>query len=380
MYWNLEAKTNENKKYLDGDRIRINTVGTPSNGGSVTNNDYTITYTPSDEQCRKVAPSTTYIDTIPYTIIDEDGLVSNTATITVTVRCRREPPNAEPDYSTTDEVTPVTIGVLDNDSDPEDDPLSVTDVTDEPSFGRATPNRDGTITYTPDRRAKDKCNRIYANSFEDTFEYEIIDQGDRLTDRAIVTVTIECIRRRPRAVDDMDETDENTPITTDVLQNDSDPDDDETITIDRIIDQPDIGSVRIVPGGIEYTPGDEGKRKCRQIAGSYPDEYVTTYEYQIVDSSPSQLTDTAKVTITVKCVRRPPRAIPDETVTNEDEPVCLYPMSNDYDPENNEALTILSVSNPSIGSVDRDGDKVCYDPGQDGKEECKNLQDIKMNL
>ena len=192
------------------------------------------------------------------------------------------------------------------------DPIEVTRVTTPPSYGSAEPQPDDTIRYTPDDRAVKRCKEIYGNSFTDTYGYEIIDEGDKQTASTTVTITINCVRTPPVAVDDTDETDENTPITTDVISNDYDPDDDETVSIDRITQQPPIGSVSIVAGGIEYTPGETRTTKCREIVGSYPDQYVTQYEYQIVDSSTARLTDTATVTITVNCVRVPPTAVPDE--------------------------------------------------------------------
>ena len=47
------------------------------------------------------------------------------STITINVACLRAPPTAVDDYRETDENTPITIPVLDNDSDPENDPLQL---------------------------------------------------------------------------------------------------------------------------------------------------------------------------------------------------------------------------------------------------------------
>ena len=66
--------------------------------------------------CDKVAPDATYIDTIPYSIIDQDGLKSNTAIITIEVMCTRDPPIAIPDEDETNPTTPVDTNVLINDS------------------------------------------------------------------------------------------------------------------------------------------------------------------------------------------------------------------------------------------------------------------------
>lgn len=60
-----------------------------------------------------------------------------------------EDPTAEDEIAATTEGTAVTVDVLDNDSDPNGDPLSVA-VALSPSNGTATVNGDNTITYVPD--------------------------------------------------------------------------------------------------------------------------------------------------------------------------------------------------------------------------------------
>ncbi|WP_270935818.1 Ig-like domain-containing protein [Falsiroseomonas oryzae] len=57
-------------------------------------------------------------------------------------------PIGQPDSATTAFQTPVAIPVLENDSDPDNDPLSLF-VDSQPFNGAATTNPDGTITYTP---------------------------------------------------------------------------------------------------------------------------------------------------------------------------------------------------------------------------------------
>ena len=209
---------------IDGDSFTIDTVDDPTNGGSVTNDDTTVTYTVSEEKCEEIAPDATYTDTVDYTIIDQDGLTSNKATITITAKCRRKPPTAVDDSEETDVDSPVVVDVLSNDSDPDDDPLIVDDIPTQPNYGTATENNDDTITYTPDDRANRKCAKIFGNSFTDSFTYRIRDTpGDELTDTATVRIKVNCIRNPPVAEDDEAMTDENTPVNIDVLVNDYDP-------------------------------------------------------------------------------------------------------------------------------------------------------------
>ena len=88
------------------------------------------------------------------------------------------PPVAEPDRVTIPPNVAVRLRVLDNDSDPDGDPLTITAVTP-PAHGTATLNPDGTITYTP------------APNFEgtDTFQYTVSD-GRGGTATATVTVIV----------------------------------------------------------------------------------------------------------------------------------------------------------------------------------------------
>lgn len=88
-----------------------------------------------------------------------------------------EPPVAEEDLAETTINTAVTIGVLANDSDSDDDPLTIDSVT-EPANGTATKDG-GSIIYTP----------IPNFVGTDAFEYTISD-GQGGTASATVTVTV----------------------------------------------------------------------------------------------------------------------------------------------------------------------------------------------
>ena len=100
------------------------------------------------------------------------------------------PPEATDDTALTDEDTPVDIDVLDNDSDPDGDPLTITAVTD-PAHGTAEPiDSDTRIRYTP------------ATNFfgDDTFDYTVSD-GNGGTDTATVTVTVKPVNDPPEFLD-----------------------------------------------------------------------------------------------------------------------------------------------------------------------------------
>ncbi|MCU0901738.1 MAG: Hint domain-containing protein, partial [Cypionkella sp.] len=116
------------------------TSATATRGDVTINPDGTITYSPDRDYN---GPS----DTITYTVTDPDGNTS-TSTVTVTIENVNDAPIAENDYVSTDAATPVLINVLENDTDADGDPLTITGVTAS-ADGVATINDDGTITFTP---------------------------------------------------------------------------------------------------------------------------------------------------------------------------------------------------------------------------------------
>ena len=57
--------------------------------------------------------------------------------------------------------------LLDNDDDPEDDPIKVNEITEDPQYGDVTITDDDTITYNP-TGADEKCERI-AGQYPDDY-------------------------------------------------------------------------------------------------------------------------------------------------------------------------------------------------------------------
>ncbi|MFB6276135.1 MAG: Ig-like domain-containing protein [Halothece sp.] len=97
-------------------------------------------------------------------------------------------PTASNDTFTTEEGTAFTTGnVLDNDSDPEDDSLSVTDLDTTETLGTITNNEDGTFDYNPNGQFEDLNE---GETAADTFSYTVSD-GNGNSDTATVTINIE---------------------------------------------------------------------------------------------------------------------------------------------------------------------------------------------
>lgn len=190
-------------------------------------------------------------DTFTYRVSDASGNVSNTATVVVTVSVAgNTDPVANDDALTVAEDTPGDIDVLFNDTDADFDVLSVDSNTD-PLRGSVVNNGDGTFTYTPDANL----------SGADSFTYTISD-GNGGSATATVNITVTAVNDDPVASDDTVVTQVDTPLDIDVLNNDSDVDLTDVLSVQSFT-QPGNGAVsangddtlRYVPNG-GYTGAD----------------------------------------------------------------------------------------------------------------------------
>lgn len=153
----------------DGDAIAVNQVGAASNGTTTLNGNGTVTYEPD--------AGFSGTDSFEYEVCDYEPKCAS-ATVTVLVNDENLAPTANDDVATTEEATPVTIQVLANDTDPENEPLSIGTFS-QGSNGSVTDNGDGTLTYSPDE----------GFTGADSFTYEACDPPG-LCDEATVTVTV----------------------------------------------------------------------------------------------------------------------------------------------------------------------------------------------
>ena len=163
----------------DRDPLTFSIVRRPANGllGALTQIPPTgasTTYTPKADYAGP--------DSLVFQVDDGRGGTAR-ATVNITVKPLDDPPIANDDTITTGRNQPATRNVLDNDSDPDGDPLTITAVT-QGSNGSVTTNGQ-TVTYTP--------NDDFTGS--DSFTYTISDGNS--TDTATVNVRVR--EGRPRA-------------------------------------------------------------------------------------------------------------------------------------------------------------------------------------
>jgi len=185
-------------------------------------------------------------------------------------------PVATADTATINEGSQISLSVLNNDSDPDGDALTIT-IISSASLGQNSTN--GTeILYTPQTNANGT----------DEFTYSIVD-GNGGTASATVTVTITPVNDAPIAKDDVLKVDQNTAGTVAVLANDSDIDGDSLNIID--ISSPLHGTASVSGQMINYVP-------ATGYVGS------DSFSYTIQDAA--GITATATVNVTVAELIAPP--------------------------------------------------------------------------
>jgi hypothetical protein len=301
-----------NDSDVDGDTLKITGITDGANGTAVLNTDGTVTFTPNANFFGS--------DTFTYTVNDGQG-GTDSATVSITVTSVNDVPVANDDTATTLEDTPITVDVLANDTDADSDTLAITGVTDGAN-GTAVLNADGTVTFTPN-----------ANFFgSDSFTYTVSD-GQGGTDSATVGVTVGSVNDVPVADDDGATTPEDTPITVDVLANDTDADGN-PLAIDTFTDGAN-GTVALLGGQLVYTPAAN---------------FFGTDSFTYTASDGQGGTDGATVTITVGSVNDAPVVNDDAATTLEDTPITVDVLANDTDADG-DALATVGVTDGTNGTA-----------------------------
>ena len=174
--------------------------GGPSNGAVTLNEDGTFVFTPNTDFVGD--------DSFQYVITDANGQTS-TATVSITVEAVNDAPVAIDDVvSAQEDVLLENINVLDNDTDSDGNPLTVTNAVSA-AGGVVTINADGTLSY-----------QAPANfTGPDTINYTI-DDGAGGTSTAVVNIDVAPVADLA-AADDFNTGDEDTVISGSVADNDT---------------------------------------------------------------------------------------------------------------------------------------------------------------
>jgi hypothetical protein len=142
--------------------------------GSVVASGNTLIYTPIMDTCGA--------DSIGYTVTDPASAISNTGTISISLVCVNDAPVATGDTATGTEDTALAIAVLANDTDVENNTLSVTNLTQPVSGGSVAVVGTG-VVFTPTANV--------CSASPTTFTYRARDTALALS--AVTTVTISAV-------------------------------------------------------------------------------------------------------------------------------------------------------------------------------------------
>lgn len=170
----IVANDTDSDGTIDGTTVSI--VTDVTNGGtSVNATTGVVIYTPN--------AGFSGMDTFTYTVNDNEGATSNTATVSITVDA--PPPNQVPvannDGVTTNFDTAITVSVLTNDTDA-DGTLDVATVTigTDVQNGTTTVAANGQVTYTA----------TTGFSGTDSFTYTVMDDDGATSNSATVSITV----------------------------------------------------------------------------------------------------------------------------------------------------------------------------------------------
>ena len=272
-----------------------------------------------------------------------------------------EPPVAEPDTATTPEGTAATGNVLGNDSDPDGNPLTVTQYqidTDgdgvpetftagDPAViagvGTLTLGADGGYTFTPEPGFTGEVPQA---------QYTVSDGAATTT--STLDITVDAVNEPPVAQPDTATVPEGTAATGNVLGNDSDPDGNPlTVTQYQIDTDGDgvpetftAGEPAVIAGVGTLTLGADGGYTFTPEPGFTGE--VPQAQYTVSDGAE---TTTSTLDITVDAVNEPPVAEPDTATVPEGTAATGNVLGNDSDPDGNP-LTVTQYQ------IDTDGDGV----------------------
>ena len=242
-------------------------------------------------------------------------------------------PVAVNDTATTSSGTPVTIDVLANDTDPNADVLSIV------GFNQGS---NGVVTQVGNEL-------VYTSEpgfiGTDSFTYIVTDPAGNQSTATVTVTVVAATSNAPVAVNDSATTTSGTPVTIDVLANDTDPNAD-VLSI-ASFNQGDNGAVTQVGNELVYTP-------VADFTGT------DSFTYIVTDPAGNQSTGTVTVTVVV-ATSNAPVAVNDSATTTSGTPVAIDVLANDTDP-NGDVLSIASFNQGDNGAVTQVGNELVYTP------------------
>ncbi|MGH3088969.1 MAG: Ig-like domain-containing protein, partial [Rubrobacteraceae bacterium] len=326
----------------DGDTLTFSVISGPTHG-TLSGTAPNLTYTPDPD----------YFGDDAFTFQVDDGSGgTDTAVVNIKVEPVNDDPVARNDGDPNNLGTPtnteriqvskngsVEVDVLDNDSDPDGDPLT-------PSI--VTPPGNGTATVIGTNHKKIKYTANAGFSGNDSFVYEISD-GNGGTDQATVFLRVSD-NSKPVAHSDSYVMDEGDVLTVPnfnadgILVNDTDPDGDTLTVNDANTATPEIDPVSGPNNGDLELDANGGF--VFDLSGADDDDFNGSEAFTYRATDGDDVSNVATVTITVRSVNDAPIANPDTANTEKNESVDIAVLGNDIDPDG-DPLSVQIASGPN---------------------------------
>ncbi|TMP38362.1 tandem-95 repeat protein [Pseudoalteromonas rubra] len=215
-------------------------------------------------------------------------------------------------------------------------------VVSQPQFGTLLLNADGSFTYTHDG----------SENHSDSFTYQVKDAAGELSQTRNVALTINPLADAPVTLDDTLTVTEDTPNTLDLLENDSDAENDMVAASAAVVTEPQLGSYTITNGKLTYTPNENATGQ-------------DTLTYTVKDAA-GNTSKAATLTISIVAVNDQPVAKGATLTVEEDTPsdeLDVRTLSSDIEdthPQGEVALSVLPTK--GVVTVNQESGKLVYTP------------------
>ncbi|MCE2800038.1 MAG: Ig-like domain-containing protein [Planctomycetaceae bacterium] len=309
---------------FDGlDPASVTIVTAPTNGTAIVLSNGSIRYTHSGTESTS--------DVLFYTVRGNNGLVSSSTRVDITITAVNDGPLAVNDEANVLEGGTVNIPVLANDTDADNaiDTATVV-IVNSPSNGTAILGVGGVVQYTHDG----------TETTVDSFTYRVSDVSGKASNLATVSISITPVNDPPVAVNDAATIPSNIAAIVDLAANDFDNDDGLDLASIAIGTQPSHGTLTVqTDGKVSYV--HDGSEATSDV-----------FTYRIRDKS-GQLSNEATVSLTITLVNQPPIAVPDSaTVSAPGGQVVIDVAGNDSDPDGGLNLgSVVILTQPSHGTA-----------------------------
>ncbi len=323
----------------NNDKLTLSVTSGASHGTAVVTTDGNLVYTPGADW--------NGTDSFVYRATDEDGAWDE-GTVTIEVAQANDAPVTDNETVSVDEDNSILIDVLDGDTDKDQNPLLNAHYEDEelsvslaesdlrgPSHGTITIDEEtGYIRYTP---GKD-YNGL------DEFEYNCSD-GEALT-KGTVYVTVNQVNDAPMANADTASTPDETPVSINVLTNDTDVDTREDLNLNvrhstSTFSVTDYGFIGDAHGTLSEENGVITYTPSLNFVGTQQISYT-------LDDGHGE-TDTGVLSVTVNAENDAPSAFDDAMNMEEDNSATINVLDNDRDQDPGDTLSFNGFTESTSG-------------------------------